>query len=149
MSRGLDIARGVVATMRANAREKELGFTTYCALVANSASLKRRMVFIAEAGASADGISGPFLTRLENAYPDAAFLGCAAPLVGDGTWAMNDAERQAIRIYQAWVQDGGGRVEFHRPTIEAVVATRPICESCCSHLRQLGLQVAGAEAVAH
>jgi hypothetical protein len=54
---------------------------------------------------------------------------------------MNDAEQQALRTFS-------GESTFQGARIKAVVANRPICQSCTFTLTRQGLQVNGAEAVA-
>ena len=95
-----------------------------------------RAFLVAEAGASVKGINGPLLNDLDKILQEAV-VGCADPTPGVGTWHMNDAEQQALRVWR----DG-----FRGSTIEAVVATRTICASCRHTLTHLGLQINGAEA---
>jgi len=78
------------------------------------------------------------LNHVENAV-DVAVIGCAAPIPGQGTWHMNDAEQQALAIW---------RTGYPTATLKAIKATRNICQSCSFFLGQYGLIVNGTEATA-
>ena len=132
----LDLARLAIANIRNLVPDATLNRTTYCAMVIqlNNGNCA---VLVAEAGASVRGVNGPLISDLERIL-STPVIGCADPIPGLGTWHMNDAEQQALKIWNKGYKDCS--------TLKAVVATRPICASCTHTLTQLGLQVNGAEA---
>jgi len=135
--KSLNLARQAMQVIVQNVSQKTLGYTSYCAVVVKL-STGVRAVVIAEAGASASGINGTLIDKLDNSL-GVPVIPCAAPVLGLGTWHMNDAEQQALRT----IFNGE---TFQGATIKAVVANRAICASCTFTLQQRGLQVAGAEA---
>ena len=137
--KSLNLARLAMQTIVQNVPQKTLSYTSYCAMVVKLASGTRAVV-IAEAGETANGINGKLVDALDNTL-QVPIIPCAAPTQGQGTWHMNDAEQQALKT----VLNGN---TFNGATIKAVVANRAICDSCAYTLKQQGLQVNGAEAVA-
>lgn len=137
MAKSILAARQAIVVITQQVSAQALGYTTYCAAVIKIANGNRGLL-IAEAGASAAGISGNLLSSIENQV-QMAVLGCASPVSGQGTWHMNDAEQQALRIWQ----EG-----YPTAVLKAVKATRAICPSCTHFLQQRLLNVNGDEAVA-
>ena len=120
-----------------NVPQQTLQRTSYCAMVVKLGTGVRAVV-IAEAGATASGINGPLVDLLDNQL-NVPIIPCADPTPGQGTWHMNDAEQQAMRTVL-----GTGNQTFVGAAIKAVVANRPICQSCRFTLGQLGLTVGPA-----
>lgn len=137
MAKSIVAARQAILVIRQNVSAQALGYTTYCASVIKLSN-GNRGVLIAEAGANAPGISNNLLATIENLL-QMAVLGCASTIAGQGTWHMNDAEQQALRIWQQNYPDAA---------LKAVKATRAICASCHYTLQQYGMVVNGDEAEA-
>ena len=123
--------------------QQTLDRTTYCAMVVQLPNRNNvRAVVVAEAGASARGITGTLVDKLDIklcAGGSVAIIPCAAPTPD----LTNDAEQQALRTVQK-----GGDTTFKGGAIKAVVASRAICNACSLSLSQLGLTVTGCEATA-
>ena len=123
--------------------QQTLDRTTYCAMVVQLPNRNNvRAVVVAEAGASARGITGTLVDKLDIklcAGGSVAIIPCAAPTPD----LTNDAEQQALRTVQK-----GGDTTFKGGAIKAVVASRDICKACGFTLSQLGLTVTGCEATA-
>jgi hypothetical protein len=137
MAKSIIAARGAINVITQRVSAQALGYTTYCAAVIKLPN-GNRGILIAEAGASASGISASLLSAIENQV-QMAVIGSASTVPGQGTWHMNDAEQQALRIWQ----EG-----YPTAVLKAVKATRAICDSCTYFLQQRQLIVNGDEAVA-
>lgn len=137
--KSIKLAREAMQIIVQNVQKKTLDYTTYCAMVVKLQNGKRAVV-VSEAGQTAKGIAGWLVDKLD-VQIEVPIIPCAAPVEGEGTWHMNDAEQQALNTFAS-----GGT--FSGAKIKAVVASRTICESCKHTLTKLGLQVNGAEAVA-
>lgn len=137
--KSINLAKNAMQLIVNHVPAQTFGYTSYCAVVVKLANGVRAVV-VAEAGASAPGISGTLVDYLDTNL-QCPIIPCAAPIPGQGTWHMNDAEQQALRtIFTEPTFDGA--------TIKAVVANRTICESCKATLQQHGFTVNGVEAVA-
>lgn len=137
--KSINLARNAMQLIVNHVPAQTLGYTSYCAVVVKLANGTRAVV-IAEAGASAPGISGTLVDYLDTQL-QCPIIPCAAPVIGQGTWHMNDAEQQALRTIFTEPTFNGARVK-------AVVANRAICPSCTATLQQHGFTVNGAEAEA-
>jgi hypothetical protein len=135
-----EVVKEAVAEIVKAVPKKSLGYTTYAAgFVKTGRGVEA--VMISEAGASPGGIPNGLLEKLE-ARLQMAILGCAAPVPGQGTWHMNDAEQQILRT----ITEADG--ELAGAKLRAIAANRDICTSCSYTLQQWGLKVSGAVAEA-
>ncbi len=138
MAQSLAIARAAMNLIVGRLPAQTLSRTSYCAMVVKLTN-GNRAILVAEAGRSAGGVNGPLLEYLQ-ASLNIAVAGCAFPIQGLGTWHMNDAEQQALRIHSQ--QEGA----LAGSRIRAVVANRDICASCSHTLTTMGMVVNGADA---
>jgi len=129
--KSLNLARQAMQVIVQQVPQATLNRTSYCAAVVKLANGNRAVV-VAEAGMTASGINGPLASMIE-ATVGVALIPCAYLLQGPGTWHINDAEQQAIRII------GSAEGALSGAQIKAVVANRRICDMCQFTLIQLGL----------
>jgi len=143
----IDTARTVISHILDVVPSTTLSRTTYCALVVLRPD-GSEVVYVAEAGATASGISGPLLDSIQNSVDvnTQIIVGSASTETGLGTWHMNDAEQQALRIASDHISNSPSMLGS---VLKAIKANRDICDSCTHTLRSLyGMTINGSEATA-